>query len=66
MYQKFLTKMKLRKEELGVSDYKLAQVTGLNRSTVKRIFDGEVIPSIENFLILATALRLSCRFVKLK
>ncbi|KFF24753.1 helix-turn-helix domain-containing protein [Chryseobacterium vrystaatense] len=40
-YNSLISKLKTLKESKGVSDYKIAQDSGLQRSTIKRIFDLE-------------------------
>lgn len=40
-YNSLISKLKALREEKGITDYKIAKYSGLQRSTIKRIFDLE-------------------------
>lgn len=40
-YNSLISKLKALREEKGLTDYKIAKNSGLQRSTIKRIFDLE-------------------------
>ena len=48
-----------RMEDLGITQYRLAQILDVNRSTVKRWFDGDVNISLHDFLRICGALNLN-------
>lgn len=50
--------LKKRREELGISQDKLAELTGLNRSTIKRMEAADFWPGMKQYLILCQALHL--------
>lgn len=50
--------LKQRREELGISQDKLAGLTGLNRSTIKRIEGAKFWPGMKQYLTICLALQL--------
>ena len=44
------------RKRLGLSQYRLAQLTGLSREAVRKIEAGERVPTLHTFLLLCTAL----------
>jgi transcriptional regulator with XRE-family HTH domain len=48
---------KQRREELGYSQDKLAELTGLNRSTIKRLEAAQFWPGLKQYLIICEALK---------
>lgn len=46
---------------LGLSDYKIAELSGLNRSTVGRVFNEKFSPKIETVEAIAKALNLKIK-----
>lgn len=51
--------LKTRREQLGISANRLAEMSGLNRQTVTFVERGDRIPSLSTFLRLARALGLT-------
>jgi transcriptional regulator with XRE-family HTH domain len=51
--------IKERRESLGLSKYRLAEMVGVHRSTIGRIEDGKQFPSTETLQRLAEALKVS-------
>ena len=52
-----------RMNERGISQYRLAQLTGLAESTLSRWFSGKIGLSLENFLKVLTALEINIHLV---
>ena len=42
--------------EKGISTYRLAELTGMDRPNIQRIFSGKYSPTMDTFMILARAL----------
>jgi transcriptional regulator with XRE-family HTH domain len=44
------------RKRLGLSQYRLAQLTGLSREAVRKVEGGERVPTLHTFLLLCNAL----------
>lgn len=55
--------LKDRRDELGISDYRLAQLSGVDKSQISRIFAGTVTPGILQFYRICAALQLNALLV---
>jgi plasmid maintenance system antidote protein VapI len=51
-------------QERGLTNYKLAKISGINRSTIGRYLDGSLKISLDNFLIIVKALGLEIKIIK--
>lgn len=47
-----------RREQLNISGYQIADECNVSQSTIKRIFDGDTVPSVEIYLRILEALQL--------
>lgn len=56
--------IKPRMQERGLTNYALAKITGINRSTVGRYLDGSLNISLDNFLIIIKSLELNISLCK--
>lgn len=50
--------LRVRQSHLVLSNYALAELSGINRSTIGRIYSGECIPSLSVYIALCDALGL--------
>lgn len=48
--------IKPRMKDRGLTNYKLAKISGINRSTIGRYLEGSLNISLDNFLIIVKAL----------
>lgn len=51
-----IQQLRATKNKKGMSDYRLALLTGLSQSTITRIFNDDQIPSIANTINIANVL----------
>ena len=51
-----IQQLRATKNKKGMSDYRLAMLTGLSQSTITRIFNDDQIPSIANTINIANVL----------
>ncbi len=56
--QEAIARLVEARKELGLSQYRVAQLTGLSRESIRLIESGRRFPSLRNFLLLCTALEL--------
>ena len=56
--------LKAEASRLGYSAYKVAQVSGLNESTIGRVFNEKFSPKLETVEAIAKALNVSLSIVK--
>lgn len=60
-YDQILKEMNARLNELGISRYELSKESGIDQATIKRILEGDRIPSVKLWLKLIDALGLNLR-----
>lgn len=56
--------IKPRMQERGLTNYALAKITGINRSTIGRYLEGNLNISLDNFLIIIKSLELNISLCK--
>ena len=64
--KEFIEKLANTIKEQGLSQYRLEQLSGLSRGLIKRYFDGDSSPSLENLIKIANSLGYELDLKKIK
>ena len=60
----FATRLTSLREAAGISQYRLAQISGISKQTISNLERGETSPSWETVQLLATVLNVTCEEFK--